>query len=985
MRPFRSFLFIFLLFACLAGLYIMLPGGARPEEFLSLLRSPITNNVGSKDSATIQSDSLSFLLSPVESQLPVAEDHLRSFVDSLEYSKGQVRIMYYGDSQVEGDRISGKLRELLREGRGGTGPGLFLPVMPVMYTESIWIQSSSNWKRYNYVSYNDGEISDNRFGPLMVKCRYLQEDESSITPVKATIKIRPSNLADSATAYFDKLRILYNCEDGPVSVRVIAGNTVLMADTLSIAPGVREIGTNLNGVSQFTIEFEGRVSPDIYAISIESGTGVVVDNIPLRGSAGLEFTMVDNLTLNEWMDLLEPDLIVLQYGLNIVRNVREEYSYYQRGIVRQLDVIKKALPHVPVLIVSATNMGEAVGDSIKPFENIKMIVAAQQLAAEESSAAFWNAYEEMGGSGSIPVWVGKRLMQTDFTHLTYAGADTLASMIARDLFLKDTLLFAQESLLNTDSSILYVVASDDTLSALDSEKGKERFSGNVIINKVSDVILGYDSDKPMIFNGMMFWLFFLVVMALYGLFYRKISLRNIYLLLISLFFYYKTGGLFVFLLIFAVVVNFLCGKAISLSKRKVTKKINLAIGVFVNLSVLAYFKYSTFLIGIINETFGTAIANKDYLAMLANNYLGTGFDIDKIILPIGISFFLFQAISYIVDLYRGSVKPVGNIADFGFYLSFFPQLVAGPIVRASEFIPQMSLPYNVTKREFGHALFLICKGLIKKIVISDFLAINLIDRVFDMPAAYSGFENLMAVYGYSLQIYCDFSGYTDIAIGLALMMGFRIPVNFNSPYKAMDLADFWRRWHISLSRWLKDYLYIPLGGNRKGRFMTGVNLMITMLLGGLWHGASMKFVLWGGLHGIGLIISKIKNRIFGENRMRSVFFRFVSILVTFHFVSFSWIFFRSANMNDALIMFSRIFSDFSPGAYMEVLPAYLTVFVLMATGFVVHLLPESVKESYRGLFINFPFVVQFILIVLVVVWLYVMQGTEAMPFIYFRF
>lgn len=980
MRPLRSFLFIFFLFACLAGLYILLPDGARPKGVLSDFLSSAPQGP-----ATIKSDTDSIVLLPVEPRSPVVVDILQPFIDSLANSKGQVRVMYYGDSQIEGDRISGKLRELLREGRGGTGPGLFLPVMPVMYTKSIWIQSSSNWKRYNYVSYNDGEISDNRFGPFMVKCRYLPEGGSTATPVKATVRVRPSGLADSATAYFDKLRILYNCEDGPVSVRVMAGNSVLMADTLSLAPGVMETGADLNGVSQFTIEFEGQVSPDIYAISVESGTGVVVDNIPLRGSAGLEFTMVDNPTLNEWMDLLEPDLIVFQYGLNIVRNIREEYSYYQRGIVRQLDVIKKALPGVPVLIIGVTNMAELEGDSIKPFDNIGKIVAAQQSAAEESSAAFWNAYEKMGGSGSVPVWVEKRLMQTDFTHLTYAGADTLASMIARDLFLKDSSLFLRENLSKTDSTIFNAVAGDDTLSVPTSEKRREGLFGDMMANRVLDVVFGYDSNKPMIFSGLMFWLFFLVVMAMYSLFYRKISLRNTYLLLVSFFFYYKTGGVFVFLLLFAVVVNFLCGKAISASKRKATKKINLAIGVLVNLSVLAYFKYSAFLIGIINEIFGTAIASKDYLAMLANNYLGTGFNVDNIILPIGISFFLFQAISYIVDLYRGDIEPVGSIADFGFYLSFFPQLVAGPIVRASEFIPQISLPYNVTEREFGHALFLIVKGLIKKIVISDFLAINFIDRIFDMPAAYSGFENLMAVYGYSLQIYCDFSGYTDIAIGLALVMGFRIPVNFNSPYKAMDLTDFWRRWHISLSRWLKDYLYIPLGGNRKGKFRTGLNLMTTMLLGGLWHGASMRFVLWGGLHGIGLIFSKIKNRIIGENSMRSAFFRFISILVTFHFVSFAWIFFRSANMTEALIMFSRIFGDFAPGAYMEVLSAYLTVFVIMAMGFVLHMLPEKVKESYRGLFINSPLVAQFIMIVLVAVWLCAMRGTEVMPFIYFRF
>ena len=985
MRPQRSFLFIAILFACLAGLYILLPGNERFKEFIPQLRPSISIVSENGNNISEYPDS-SPNISEVEQQPTFPVNPLQPFLDSLMSPSGQIRVMYYGDSQVEGDRISGKLRELLRQGRGGTGPGLFLPLMPVMYTESVWIQSSSNWNRYNYVSYNDGVISNNRFGPLMVKCRYLAEEESTENPVKATVKVRPSNLADSATAYFDRLRIFYNCEEGPVIVRIVAGNNQLFLDTLAVAPGVRETGCELKGVQQFTIEFEGCFSPDIYGISIESATGVVVDNIPLRGSAGLEFTMVDNPTLNEWMDMLKPDLIVLQYGLNIVRNVREEYSYYKRGIVRQVDIIKRAVPEVPVLIVGVTNMADVVGDSIKPFDNIKGISQAQKEAAIEAGAAFWDAYEEMGGSGSITDWVERRLMQTDYTHLTYAGADTVASMIARDIFFKDSVLLVDKALQEIDSSLLVAVAPlVDTTDISVAAKAKKNFFSVTIGKTIADIILKYDNHRPMVFNALFFWIFFLVVMALYGLFYKRTFLRNTYLLLMSLFFYYKTGGLFVLLLVSTVIVNYLCGRAIGKSERKSIKKVHLALGVIVNLSVLAYFKYSSFLIEIINNTFGTGIVKKDYLAQLSNNFIGTGFSVDQIILPIGISFFLFQAISYIVDIYRGKVKPVRKIIDFGFYLSFFPQLVAGPIVRASEFIPQLSVPYSLGKREFGHALFLIGKGLIKKIVISDFLALNFVDRVFDMPAAFSGFENLMAVYGYSLQIYCDFSGYTDIAIGLALLLGFRIPVNFNSPYKAIDLTDFWRRWHISLSRWLKDYLYIPLGGNKKGKMMTGVNLMITMLLGGLWHGASMKFVFWGGLHGAGLILSKIKNRILGENRGMSIFSRVISLLITFNFVSFAWIFFRSADMNSAMIMFSRIFHDFSPGSYLEVIPAYLTVFILMLAGYTIHLLPEKVKESYRGLFINFPLIVQFIIIFLVVIWLYSMQGTEIMPFIYFRF
>jgi len=321
----------------------------------------------------------------------------------------------------------------------------------------------------------------------------------------------------------------------------------------------------------------------------------------------------------------------------------------------------------------------------------------------------------------------------------------------------------------------------------------------------------------------------------------------------------------------------------------------------------------------------------------------------------------------------------------GFMSRFFPQLVAGPIVRASEFIPQLYSKFHVSKREFSHALFLISKGLIKKIIISDFIATNFIDRVFDAPNIYSGFENLMAVYGYGLQIYCDFSGYTDIAIGLALILGFRLPINFNSPYKAASIEDFWKRWHISLSRWLKDYLYIPLGGNRKGKLRTSLNLLATMLIGGLWHGASLRFIIWGGLHGIGLVFNKIWNWLFGARLGNGRILRFFAVFITFQFVSFCWIFFRTPDMQSAGIMIKQIFLNFSPGSFMTVLPAYSNVFLLIMVGYLIHFLPESIKESYRGLFIKIPLIAQLAVVMMVAVLLFQMRSTEVMPFIYFRF
>jgi hypothetical protein len=239
--------------------------------------------------------------------------------------------------------------------------------------------------------------------------------------------------------------------------------------------------------------------------------------------------------------------------------------------------------------------------------------------------------------------------------------------------------------------------------------------------------------------------------------------------------------------------------------------------------------------------------------------------VDKIILPVGISFYLFQVMSYTIDVYRGHVKPVKNVLDFGFYVSFFPGLVAGPIVRANEFIAQLYKPFCLSRKLAGLAMFWILNGLIKKIVLSDYLAVNIIDRVFENPLLFSGFENLFALFAYSLQVYADFSGYTDIAIGVAMLLGFYLPQNFDSPYKSRNPQEFWRRWHMSLSRWLKSYLYIPLGGNRsvlgkpmKDKITAGnINSFITMLLGGLWHGASWNFVIWGALNGAGMIVYKI--------------------------------------------------------------------------------------------------------------------------------
>jgi D-alanyl-lipoteichoic acid acyltransferase DltB (MBOAT superfamily) len=414
----------------------------------------------------------------------------------------------------------------------------------------------------------------------------------------------------------------------------------------------------------------------------------------------------------------------------------------------------------------------------------------------------------------------------------------------------------------------------------------------------------FDTHSPLLFTQFYFWVFFALVFAGFALLHKRIAWRNAFLCLVSLFFYYKTSGLFVLILLFTTVFNFYQAQFIHRARTGQRQRIHLWIGLAVNVFFLCYFKYAYFITDLLNNLFGMQLHIFDAFAWIGNVMSGKErFDVSSILLPVGISFYTFQNISYIMDVFRKRIEPVKEILNFGFYVTFFPQLVAGPIVRANEFVPQIYKPYHLGRKQFGLAVFWILNGLAKKIILSDYIAVNFVDRVFENPTMFSGFENLFALFGYSLQVYADFSGYTDIAIGVAMLMGFYLPKNFNSPYKATNPGDFWKRWHISLSNWLKDYLYIPLGGNRDATFATyslivtigviaivlsgngwvglslflsmgiisyvaytypqyrkkintNLNLMNTMLLGGLWHGASWNFVLWGGLNGLGIVLYK---------------------------------------------------------------------------------------------------------------------------------
>ena len=486
--------------------------------------------------------------------------------------------------------------------------------------------------------------------------------------------------------------------------------------------------------------------------------------------------------------------------------------------------------------------------------------------------------------------------------------------------------------------------------------------------KLTDV-LTYDPQQPMIFSSGLFLWLFLGFSLIYLLLQRKTTARLLFVSLFSYYFYYKSSGFYFFLLGIVTVSDFLLARWMYRTETSWKRKLIVCCSLCINLGLLCYFKYTNF-----------------FYEMLAPLWHGTYHPLD-IFLPVGISFFTFQSLSYTIDVYRKDLKPLSNLLDYVFYVSFFPQLVAGPIVRARDFIPQIRQPLYVSPEMFGQGVFFIVSGLFKKAVISDYISVNFVERIFDNPGLYSGLENLFGVYGYALQIYCDFSGYSDMAIGIALLLGFRFPINFNSPYKADSVTYFWHRWHISLSTWLRDYLYISLGGNRKGKIRTYLNLFLTMLLGGLWHGASWNFIVWGGLHGVALAVHKYVRSLLGraKNYRSTGWKRFFAVVLTFHFVCFCWIFFRNTTFEGSATMIRQIFTAFHPELAGQLFTGYWKVFLLMGVGYLLHACPDRWQEACSRGMIRLPLVGQALVLILLVYLVMQVKSSDIQPFIYFQF
>jgi alginate O-acetyltransferase complex protein AlgI len=441
-----------------------------------------------------------------------------------------------------------------------------------------------------------------------------------------------------------------------------------------------------------------------------------------------------------------------------------------------------------------------------------------------------------------------------------------------------------------------------------------------------------------------------------------------FILAASYVFYGWVDWRWVLLLVASSVVNTVAAQVIARSPSQVTRRRALTVAIVFDLGLLAVFKYLGFFV---SELDGG----------LDSIGLGSSIPLLQIVLPIGISFFTFQAISYVVDVYRGET-PAASLIDVAILQAFFPHIVAGPIVRANELLPQLRTPRDPRTVLAGPAIFLIVGGLIKKTVIADELARRIVDPVYSDPSSHSAGELLLAFYGFAAQIYCDFSGYTDMAIGLALLLGYQLPQNFNRPYLALSLQDFWRRWHMTLSRWLRDYLYIPLGGSRHGEARTAINIMITMLLGGLWHGAGWTFVAWGAFHGIGQVIGRWRHRraqALGVVERTSAWIVARKQLITFNLVCVGWVFFRADSIRDAFEIFGRLGSS---GSTALVTPLVLLTIAAMLG---VQYLPRDPAARLRESFGRLGPVPQGAVLALGLFVITTLGAQGVTPFIYFRF
>ncbi len=480
-------------------------------------------------------------------------------------------------------------------------------------------------------------------------------------------------------------------------------------------------------------------------------------------------------------------------------------------------------------------------------------------------------------------------------------------------------------------------------------------------------LLCFDPAKPLVFNSGLFWCLFLIFLPIYGMLKNKRTKMMIFVIAFSLYFFYKSSAWFFLLLVATSILDWFFALQIKNETTRKMRRFWLWLSIVISVGILGFFKYTNFLLWNINEL------------------VKTNFQPLDLIMPLGISFYTFKTISYVVDVYKGKIEPTKSWLDYLFYLSFFPALAMGPIVRAEKFLPQLSDNKEPTREMVYSGFWLALMGLIKKAVFADYIG-QYSTIAFGTAAGYSGYELAMAMLGFTLQIYCDFSGYSDMAIGLGRIMGFDLGINFDFPYRSQNMTVFWKRWHITLSNWLMDYVYIPLGGNRKGKARQYLNLMITMLVGGLWHGAAWNYIVWGGAHGVALVVHKFTKKPLDRwfpSEKKGV--QFVSWLLAFIFICITMTIFGAGDVANSWLVIKKAFTQFDVAYFVPFFTARKTWCILVVIIFALHFVPKKIYQAITDWFVNCHWLIKLLIFIVIVQLFIQFSMAEVQPFIYNQF
>ncbi|MDX1956980.1 MAG: MBOAT family O-acyltransferase [Leptospiraceae bacterium] len=846
-------------------------------------------------------------------------------LDLLEKNKvNEVKILHFGDSIIWGDILTEELQKNFQKNFGDGGRGLVPPFYRLERT-----------LKNHFIRNSEQGIENYRVKPWAAQdanLGFLGEANILKTAINHEVPEDKNNIS--------KIKLIFRSRD------TIEFQTTLKTEKESLVqihkPNKKcfSVSLDLNETRKFQLqisEINGK-SPFLDAINITSSNGITYSPIARMGIEMKDLLSVSEENFQCGLQEFSPDLIVLQFGINESQNLyqtsRKDIQIYKKEMKEFISRIKKILPKTSILIISPTERIRMLNNGeYGTMPELVLIHSAMKEISIEEKIGFYDSIQALGGIGRSKILFEKGIIQEDRTHLTRLGGEVLGKKIFQDI----------------DYEYRTYLGELDKRAEIQKLELKDK------------------NNQPFNFNSEAYFIFLGIVFILQRTFAFIPYLRLILLLSFSYYFYISWNFKAVGLILFSTVLDYFIALLINSERLKGRKgSIYLWISLLLNLGLLFYFKYFHFTIELLNSI----KINGEYLSIPIENL--------DILLPVGISFYTFQTLSYTIDVYRGVLTPERNFLKFALFVSFFPQLVAGPIVRAKDFLVRFKDKvehFSLTKNFFSQGIFLILSGLLKK-NLADLIGQLTVNKVFSSTEMFSSTEVLLGIYGFAFQIYGDFSGYTDIALGSAMILGFRLTKNFDRPYQSSSITEFWRRWHISLGSWFRDYLYIPLGGNQNQAFR---NLFITMFLCGLWHGASVNFILWGIYHGLFLFLERWFTKHIMIDNQNSLY-RFCKIFFTFHLVLIGWILFRTKDLAETKNIFFKIqLLDFSTTNL-----SYLGLVAILIMA-ILHFTPRYYQKFIQYHWLKLGMASKGFLSASFTIALFHIKPNEIQSFIYFQF